>query len=81
MPEAIIRTDQAVAHIGRLLEHVIKVYYLTHASSEIKAVQCHCSRATFWRRVERGQFAVYRNLLTTETDTAKFGAILQALSA
>lgn len=81
MPETVLRTDQAVAHIDVILRQVIKVYYLTHAASEFKANQCRCSRATFWRRVERGQWAVYRDLLTRETVTPMFGRILSIVSA
>jgi hypothetical protein len=81
MPESVLQTDQAVAHVQVILQHVIKVYYLTHASSEIKAEQCQCSRATFWRRVERGQFAVYGYLLTCETVIPNFRLRLEIVCA
>lgn len=62
MPIQIVRTDRAVAKLEHPLRKVIKVYYLTHAASEVKAAACRVSRATFWRRVERGQLAVYLHL-------------------
>ena len=68
MPEVVGQTDRAVARIDRDLSKVLKVYYLVHASSELKAARCRISRATFWRRVERGQIAVYDEL-DRETQT------------
>jgi len=81
MPEPVLQTDRAVAHLEIVLRHVIKVYYLTYAPSEIKAERCYCSRATFWRRVERGQLAVYQRLLEAETGTGYSQARLQILPA
>lgn len=80
MPEMIGQTDRAVARIARELRQVIKVYYLTHAPSEIKAARCHISRATFWRRVERGQVAVFDEL-DRETLEPYPQAYLQIVSA
>lgn len=79
MPESVGETDRAVARIARELRQVIKVYYLTHASSEIKAARCKVSRATFWRRVERGQVAVYYQL-DRETVSPYSQASLQMVS-
>jgi hypothetical protein len=79
MPQAVADTDRAVARLDFELRKVTKVYYLTHASSEIKAVACRCSRATFWRRVERAQVQVYI-LLCGETETRYSQADLQAVS-
>lgn len=79
MPEVIGETDRAVARIDRDLCLVIKVYYLTHASSEVKAARCRVSRATFWRRVERGQVAVY-DYLDRETIAPYSQARLQMVS-
>jgi hypothetical protein len=62
MPHHVLQTDRAVAQIEDRLRRTVKVYYLTHASSEIKAAALHVSRATFWRLVERGQQAVYIHL-------------------
>ena len=73
IPEVVAQTDRAVAHIAPELRRVIKVYYLMHASSEIKAARCHISRATFWRRVKRGQLAVY-NQLQGETEIPYYRA-------
>lgn len=61
MSDDILLTDRAVAHLDAILKRIVTVYYLTYADSEIKARQCGCSRATFWRRVTRAQKAVYRN--------------------
>jgi len=79
MPEMVGQTDRAVARIPGELRIVIKVYYLTHASSEIKAARCHISRATFWRRVERGQIAVF-DQLDRETPDSYSPAYLQIVS-
>jgi hypothetical protein len=79
MPEMVLRTDQAVARIDPILSQVIRVYYLTHGLSEEKAKQCHCSRATFWRRVERGQLAVYQRL-DSETRESQYQAHLQMVA-
>ena len=68
MPYSVLETDRAVAQIEARLRKTLKVYYLTHASSEIKAASLHVSRATFWRLVERGQQSVY-NHLNGETQT------------
>lgn len=76
LPESILRTDRAVARVESILRHVLKVYYLTHAPSEFKAAACHCSRATFWRRVERGQVAVSVLLQEGETLEYKSGSSL-----
>jgi len=73
------QTDRAVARIPGDLRLVIKVYYLTHASSEIKAARCHISRATFWRRVERGQIAVF-DQLDRETPDSYSPAYLQSVA-
>ena len=81
MPEPVLQTDRAVAHLEIVLRHVIKVYYLTYAPSEIKAERCYCSRATFWRRVERGQLAVYRHILTRETVVRDYRCILEVTPA
>lgn len=62
MPYHIVETDRAVARIEPRLRKTVKVYYLTHASSEIKAASLHVSRATFWRLVERAQIAVFHQL-------------------
>jgi len=67
LPDIVLQTDRAVARIEPCLSQVLRVYYLVHASSEVKAEACHCSRATFWRRVERGQIAVYIHLQKGET--------------
>lgn len=83
MPEPVLLTDRAVARIPVDLRHVVKVYYLTYAASEMKAARCKCSRATFWRKVERAQIAVYRelsNLADRETPAYKFQAFLQTAS-
>lgn len=82
MPEVVAQTDRAVARIPRTLSKVIKIYYLVHAASEIKAARCHCSRRTFWRRVEQGQLAVYRelDLLTAGTENTRFPASSHVLS-
>ena len=79
MPEVIGETDRAVAKIPRDLRLVIKVYYLTHAASEVKAARCRISRATFWRRVERGQIAVF-DQLDRETAPEYSQAPLQMVS-
>lgn len=71
LPDVVLETDRAVAHLEPLLSHVLRIYYLTHAASEVKAAACHCSRATFWRRVERGQVAVYVHLQNSETVSYK----------
>ena len=76
MPEVVAQTDRAVARIDQELRRVIKVYYLVHAPSEIKAARCHVSRATFWRRVERGQLAIY-NQLQGETEIPYYRASLE----
>lgn len=79
MPEVVGQTDRAVARISRHLCKVIKVYYLSHASSEIKAARCRISRATFWRHVEQGQIAVY-DQLQLETEIPYYQASLQMVS-
>lgn len=79
MPEIVGQTDRAVARIARELRKVLKVYYLVHASSEIKAARCRVSRATFWRQVERGQIAVFDEL-DRETETPYDQASLQIVS-
>lgn len=82
MPESVGQTDRAVARISIELRRVIKVYYLMHAASEVKAARCHCSRRTFWRRVEQGQLAVHRELelLTSGTGNTRFPASSHVLS-
>lgn len=82
MPESVGETDRAVARIARDLKQVIKIYYLTHAASEVKAARCHCSRRTFWRRVEQGQLAVNceLELLTHGTAKSRFSAYSHVLS-
>jgi predicted DNA-binding protein (UPF0251 family) len=67
MPEHILEVDAAVARLEELLRTVLLVYYLTYADSEVKADQCGCSRATFWRRVTRGQKVIAGILLRGET--------------
>lgn len=62
MPDDILLTDRAVARLDLILRRTVKIYYLTYADSELKAKQCGCSKATFWRRVSRAQKAVYRHL-------------------
>lgn len=62
MPDDILATDRAVAKLDVFERRVIKVYYLTYADSEIKAAQCGCSRATFWRRLPRAQKRIYEYL-------------------
>lgn len=79
MPEIVGQTDRAVARIERDLSKVLKIYYLVHAASELKAARCHLSRATFWRRVERGQIAVY-DQLQLETEIPYYQASLQMVS-
>jgi hypothetical protein len=80
MPFVVLETDRAVARIEKRLQLVTKVYYLTHSASEVKAAQCHVSRATFWRLVERAQIAVY-NQLNCETETPYSQATLHIVSA
>jgi hypothetical protein len=79
MPFHVMQTDRAVARIELRLRRTAKVYYLTHAASEVKAAQLHVSRATFWRLVERMQFAVY-DQLNSETEMPYSQAPLQILS-
>lgn len=67
MPDAILATDRAVAHLDPLLKSTLKVYYLVYLDSDMKAKQLGVSRATFWRRVSRGQKAVYHFLAHGET--------------
>lgn len=67
LPDHIVEVDSAVARLEELLRLVIMVYYLTYADSEVKAEQCGCSRATFWRRVTRGQKTIVGMLLRGET--------------
>lgn len=80
MPYHVLQTDRAVARIETRLRRTVKVYYLTHASSEVKAASLHVSRATFWRLVERAQIAVHTQLLAGETENAYSGAQLQQVS-
>jgi hypothetical protein len=80
MPLQILQTDRAVARIEDRLRRTVKVYYLTHSSSEIKAAALHVSRATFWRLVERAQVAVQVQLIADETETSYSQAISQTLS-
>jgi DNA-directed RNA polymerase specialized sigma24 family protein len=79
MPDSILETDRAVAHLDRLERRVICEYYLTYASSEIKAARCGISRATFWRRLQRGQMSIFR-YLKSETVLYHSQAFLRALS-
>src|SRR5688572_23340017 len=62
MPDSILETDRAVAQLDALERRVIVEYYLSYASSEIKAARCGISRATFWRRLQRGQMSIFRHL-------------------
>lgn len=62
MPEQVLATDKAVAHLDVIEKHVVMVYYLTYADSEVKAEECGCSQRTFFRRVARAQKSVYRLL-------------------
>lgn len=79
MPHHVIETDRAVARIEARLRKTVKVYYLTHAASEVKAAALRVSRATFWRMVERSQIAVYIQL-NGETENRYSGADLQQVS-
>jgi hypothetical protein len=74
-----MQTDRAVARLPERLRKALKVYYLTHASSEIKAASLCVSRATFWRLVERGQQSVF-DYLNAETETPYSQASLQVIS-
>jgi hypothetical protein len=72
-----------VARLEERLRKTAKIYYLTHAASEVKAARLGVSRATFWRLVERTQVAVYYNLqevLDAETRTQYSQASLQEVS-
>lgn len=80
MPMHILETDRAVAHIEQRLRQVVKVYYLTHAASEVKAAKLGVSRATFWRLIERAQLAVHAQLIAGETETQYSPAHLQTAS-
>ena len=83
MPISVMQTDRAVAHLEPRLRKTTKIYYLTHASSEVKAAQLGVSRATFWRLVERAQVSVYYTLqggLERETQTEYSQASLQKVS-
>lgn len=62
MPEEVLTTDRAVAHLHPFEKRVVFVYYLTYADSEVKAKECGCSRRTFFRRIIRAQKSVYRLL-------------------
>jgi hypothetical protein len=62
MPEEVLVTDVAITRLDVFERQVIMVYYLTYADSDIKAQECGCSRATFFRRVIRAQKSVYRLL-------------------
>jgi predicted DNA-binding protein (UPF0251 family) len=62
MPVQVLQTDRIVARLQIDLKQTILIYYLTHASSEVKAAHLGVSRATFWRRVTRAQKAVYQGL-------------------
>lgn len=77
MPHHVLETDRAVARIEPRLKRTVKVYYLTHAASEVKAAALHVSRATFWRMVERAQVAVHVQLVAGETQTSYSQASLQ----
>lgn len=83
MPYQILRTDRSVARLEDRLKRTIKLYYLTHSSSEIKAAQLGVSRATFWRLLERAQQAVHDDMngLDGETVTAYSVPSLQLLTA
>lgn len=85
MPEQVARTDRAVAHIEQRLQRVTKVYYLSNAPSEVKAMRCGVSRATFWRLVPRAQLAVANELSNNyserrETPNRYSQAFLQVVS-
>lgn len=80
MPDAMLETDRAVAHLHVLERRVIVEYYLTYASSEIKAARCGISRATFWRRLERGQMSIFRTL-KSETISYHQSPYLRAVRA
>jgi DNA-directed RNA polymerase specialized sigma24 family protein len=62
MPDSILETDRAVAHLDALERRVLTEYYLTYATTEMKARRCGVSRATFWRRLERAQMSIFRTL-------------------
>jgi DNA-directed RNA polymerase specialized sigma24 family protein len=62
MPDAILETDRAVARLDVLERRVLTEYYLTYASTEIKAARCGISRATFFRRLQRAQMSTFRTL-------------------
>jgi hypothetical protein len=85
MPEHVAETDRAVAHIDRRLQQIVKIYYLMHAASEVKAARCGVSRATFWRLVTRGQKAVWRELniysIQGETEDRYSSASLRMVSS
>ncbi len=71
MPEHVAATDRGVTVLDIYEREAIIVYYLTYQDSALKAKQCGCSRATFFRRVERGQKNVARYLLL-ETQPDRF---------
>lgn len=79
MPAQVLLTDRAVAHLDTELKQTVLVYYLMYASSEIKAAHLGVSRATFWRRVTRGQKAVAQ-ALAGETGNAYSQARLQQVA-
>src|SRR5687767_37838 len=69
MPDEVLATDRAVGRLDVIEKEVVMVYYLTYADSDIKARECGCSRATFFRRIARAQKNVYE-LLQGETRKA-----------
>ncbi len=62
MPYQILQTDRAVAKLPDRLRKTIKVYYLTHASSEVKAAALHVTRHIFLGMVASAQSAVFYRL-------------------
>lgn len=60
MPENVLRIDQAVAKLDRVLAKVFKVYHLQYAPATDKAARCGLRGKvrTFYRLVERAKLIV-----------------------
>ena len=63
LPDDVGQTDHAVAALPWRYRRAIRLQFMTHLPTEIKARALHTSRATFFLLVNAGKVGVYMNLM------------------
>lgn len=57
-----INTDRAISELPGELKEVVIVYYLKQGTQSQKARDCHCSRATFYVRLDNAHLRILQSL-------------------